>query len=119
VLWVACRHRPYAIIQDPELLEIFKMLYEPAQIPSPCTLSRDIQEAFDISCVQVARAYEGKLHLRVNGWVAPNVFSYLGVTVTRCSAGDLITMVLDFIWYISFVSGKPNTHFVLTSSRLT
>ncbi|KAF8584242.1 hypothetical protein K439DRAFT_1230405, partial [Ramaria rubella] len=84
VLWVARRHRPYAIVQDPELLEIFKMLYEPPQIHSPCTLSWDIQEAFDISCVQVARvlqAYEGKLHLGVDGWAAPNVFSYLGVTV--------------------------------------
>ncbi|KAF8592213.1 hypothetical protein K439DRAFT_1324837 [Ramaria rubella] len=44
VLWVACRHRPYAIVQDAKLLEIFKMLFEPAQIPSPCTLSQDIQE---------------------------------------------------------------------------
>ncbi|KAF8580011.1 hypothetical protein K439DRAFT_1236255, partial [Ramaria rubella] len=103
VLWVAHRHQPYAIIQDPELLEIFKMLFEPAQIPSPHSLSQDVQEAFDISRVQVAQvlqAYEGKLHLGVDGWAAPNVFSYLGVTVTRCSAGDLITMVLDFIRYV-------------------
>ncbi|KAF8579800.1 hypothetical protein K439DRAFT_1302275, partial [Ramaria rubella] len=43
MVWVAHRHWPYAIIQDPKLLEIFKMLYEPAQIPSPCTLSQDVQ----------------------------------------------------------------------------
>ncbi|KAF8575674.1 hypothetical protein K439DRAFT_1623414 [Ramaria rubella] len=93
-------HRPYAIVHDPELIETFKMLYEPVQIPSPRTLLRDVQEVFDISQLEVAQvlqAYNGKLHLGVDGWAAPNIFSYLGVMVTRCSAGDLITMILDFI----------------------
>ncbi|KAF8581924.1 hypothetical protein K439DRAFT_1288997, partial [Ramaria rubella] len=32
-LWVAWCHRPYAIVQDAELLQILHMLYEPVDIP--------------------------------------------------------------------------------------
>ncbi|KAF8579150.1 hypothetical protein K439DRAFT_1360241, partial [Ramaria rubella] len=99
-LWVACRHRPYAIIEDPELLEILQMLFEPVEVPSARTLSRDVQEVFAISQWEVGRilqAYDGKLHLGVDGWAAPNIFSFLGVTITHCIAGDLITMILHFI----------------------
>ncbi|KAF8588340.1 hypothetical protein K439DRAFT_1335390, partial [Ramaria rubella] len=105
ILWVACRHRPYTIVHDPELIEIFKMLYELVQIPSPWTLSHDIQEVFDVSQLE---AYNGKLHLSINGWAALNVFSYLGVTVTCCSTEDLITMILDFILMSGSGGGKAH-----------
>ncbi|KAF8582450.1 hypothetical protein K439DRAFT_1351161, partial [Ramaria rubella] len=91
---------PYAIIEDAELLEILQMLFDPVAVLSAHTVSWDIQEIFVISQCKVARvlqAYDGKLHLGVDGWAAPNVFSFLGVTVTRCVAGDLIMMILNFI----------------------
>ncbi len=46
MFWVVRCHRPYAIIEDDELLEIFHMLNSKAKIPSARTLSRDIQEVF-------------------------------------------------------------------------
>ncbi|KAF8578274.1 hypothetical protein K439DRAFT_1241850, partial [Ramaria rubella] len=99
-LWVARCHQPYAIVQDAELLQILQMLYELVDVPSARTLSWDVQEVFLISQCEVTRvlqAYDGKLHLGVDGWAAPNVFSFLRVTVTRCVSGDLITIILDFI----------------------
>ncbi|KAF8587498.1 hypothetical protein K439DRAFT_1337987, partial [Ramaria rubella] len=94
VLWVAHRHCPYTIVEDAELLEILWMLFDPVAVPSAHTVSRDVQEIFVISQHE---AYDGKLHLRVDGWAVPNIFSFLGITVTRCVSEDLITMILDFI----------------------
>jgi len=48
-LWVARRFRPYNIVKDDELIQIFKMLYSKVEIPSPSTLSRDIIEMFAMS----------------------------------------------------------------------
>ncbi len=47
--WVVRRHRPYAIVEDPELLEIFQMLYARVDVPSARTISRDVQEVFKLS----------------------------------------------------------------------
>lgn len=42
-LWCARRHCPYAIVEDPELQNIFRMLYAKVKIPSRSTVSRDVQ----------------------------------------------------------------------------
>lgn len=54
-LWVVRRHRPYAIVDDPELLEIFRMLYSRVEVPHSTTLSRDVKEIFSIAQKNVAR----------------------------------------------------------------
>lgn len=47
--WVVRRHRPYAIVEDAELREIFEMLYALVEVPSARTLSRDVIEVFEMS----------------------------------------------------------------------
>ena len=42
-IWVARRHRPFAIIEDPELQELFRMLYARVKIPSRYTVARDMR----------------------------------------------------------------------------
>lgn len=42
-LWCARRHRPYAIVEDPEIKEVFRMLYPRVYIPSCSTVSRDVK----------------------------------------------------------------------------
>ena len=49
MLWVARRHRPYAIVEDPELRRIFTMLYAMVEVPSARTISRDVIEIFEMS----------------------------------------------------------------------
>ena len=42
-IWVARRHRPFAIIEDPELQDLFRMLYARVKIPSRHTVARDMR----------------------------------------------------------------------------
>lgn len=48
-LWCARRHRPYAIVEDPELVAIFQMLYSKVELPSRFSISRDVLEMFAIA----------------------------------------------------------------------
>lgn len=54
MLWVICCHRPYTIVEDRPLLEIFRMLNSKAKIPSARTVSCDIQEKFLLTKKNVA-----------------------------------------------------------------
>lgn len=47
--WIACRNHPYTIVEDIELREIFQMLYALVKVPSARTISRDVQEVFEMS----------------------------------------------------------------------
>jgi hypothetical protein len=40
-----------------------------------------------------------RLHLTLDGWTSPNVFSFLGVTVRYFNKGDICAFVLDFVKY--------------------
>lgn len=53
-LWVSRRHRPFAIVEDDELVDIFKDLNNRVEVPSRSTVSRDVKEIFDVSRKQVA-----------------------------------------------------------------
>jgi arginine repressor len=54
-LWVVRRHRPFAIVEDPELLDIFSDLNKSAVTPSQSTISRDVKEIFRMSHTNVSR----------------------------------------------------------------
>ena len=41
-LWVARHHRPFAIIEDPELRALFRMLYSRVDIPLRVTVARNV-----------------------------------------------------------------------------
>ena len=45
-MWCARRHRPFNIVKDDELNEIFHMLYARAEVPHPVTVSRDVKDIF-------------------------------------------------------------------------
>ena len=48
-LWIAKRARPFAIVEDPEFIELLTILNDKVVTPSCSTVSRDIQEIFSIS----------------------------------------------------------------------
>ena len=48
-LWVARRHRPFSIIEDPELIDILRDLNSKVVTPSRYTVSRDVKEIFQMS----------------------------------------------------------------------
>ena len=53
-LWVAHRHRPFAIVEDKELIGIFKDLNNKVEVPSRSTVSWDVKEMFAMSRKRVA-----------------------------------------------------------------
>jgi len=53
-LWVSARHRPFKIIEDTELLEIFTDLNPNCESPKHHTVSRDVKEIFGLSQGEVA-----------------------------------------------------------------
>ena len=52
-LWCARRHRPFAIVDDPELQQIMVMLYSKVKIPSRHTVSHNIQSILEFSKARV------------------------------------------------------------------
>ena len=118
-LWVMQCHRPFAIIEDPPLLRMLRMLYAKVDVPSATTVSRDVKEIFRISKVNVGKflqvglsfnisllfsnvvqSFSGKLHIGVDGWTSPNVFAFLGILVHGEKEGKLFSLILDFIRYV-------------------
>jgi hypothetical protein len=53
-LWMARRHRPFTIVEDDELINIFTDLNNKVEVPSHITVSRDVQEIFKMSRVKVS-----------------------------------------------------------------
>jgi hypothetical protein len=53
-LWVAQRHCPFVIVEDLELLNLFKDLNNKVSVPSTMTVSRDVQEIFQVSQTKVS-----------------------------------------------------------------
>jgi hypothetical protein len=53
-LWAVRRHRPFAIVADPEFIEIHTDLNNKVIVPSPTSLSRDVREIFSMSRLKVA-----------------------------------------------------------------
>jgi hypothetical protein len=66
-LWVARRHRPFSIVEDPELLDIFTDLNNKAVTPSRYTVSRDVKEIFQLSRKKVSELLKViALHWTIN-----------------------------------------------------
>ena len=53
VLWITNRHRPFLIVEDTELLDIFHDLNPCCITPKQKSASRDVKEIFRISCIEV------------------------------------------------------------------
>jgi len=60
-LWVARRNHPFAIVEDPELVDIFLDLNSHCVTPGRRTISRDIKEIFALSRTKVADILQVRL----------------------------------------------------------
>ena len=81
-LWVAQHHCPFAIIKDPELLNIFRDLNNKCTTPSASTVSRDIKEIFQLTHKNVAQM------LQVRSLFP---FSYLVLMTVRLTKANYIS----------------------------
>jgi hypothetical protein len=49
------------------------------------------------SVITTKQDYPGRVHIGVDGWTSPNVFSFLGITAHRAVDGHIEAFILDFI----------------------
>ncbi len=102
-VWIARCQQPFAIVKDELLLDMLKMLYAKVEVPSGSTVSRDIKEIWAISKTEVAsflQSLKSAIHIAFDGWTGLNVISYLGVVVLFENEGALVSLRLDFVWYV-------------------
>ena len=57
-MWCASRHRPFAIVEDPEFKAILHMLYGRVNVPSRVTVSRDVQHIVDETMTRLIDRFE-------------------------------------------------------------
>ena len=78
------------------------MLDSAVWIHSHQTVSRDIADMYERSRNTMAlhlQSVKHRLHLKLDGWTAPNVYSFLGVTIQYFENGNICSSVLDFVKY--------------------
>ncbi|KAF9012282.1 hypothetical protein BDZ89DRAFT_1142884 [Hymenopellis radicata] len=98
--WVTRRHRPDAIIEDDELIDVFTYLNPDAKPTSRQTLRRDIHEAFKMTREELKKLleeHEGRFNLIFDCWTAGNGHEFLGVLLSFVHNGKLFVVVLDMI----------------------
>ena len=61
--WVSRQFQPFAIVEDPELIAIFQMLYGHAQIPSGSTVSGGMKEIFELTKISVKKLLQVCLYV--------------------------------------------------------
>lgn len=66
-LWLARRNCPFAIVEDPELLDIFADLNIHCVTPKRRTVSRDMKEIFHVSQANLASMLQVRLFFLVLG----------------------------------------------------
>ncbi|PIL32936.1 hypothetical protein GSI_05054 [Ganoderma sinense ZZ0214-1] len=98
-MWVARRHRPFTIVEDPEFREILRMLFARVDIPSRVTVARDLNDGLP-----------GKIHICLDGRASPNVISFLGVTTHWHENGKIEHIILDFIKLAKGHTGEYLAH---------
>ena len=87
------------------------MLNSFVKVHSHQTVSRDISDMYYRSRTAITlhlQSVKNRLHIALDGWTSPNVYSFLGVTVQYFENGDVCSFVLDFVKYDS------NLHFIFS-----
>lgn len=103
-LWVSRRARPYAIVEDAELREIFYNLNSNVKTPSASTVSRDVREIFKMSRVKVGDLLKvnfilcyGSIYLSLIycigiQWETTSLCRRLDLTTSPCVSWDNCTL---------------------------
>lgn len=116
VKWVAENRRPFTIVKDAPFLWLMKTGRPNLWIPSPKTVSRDVQQVFIYTRNRIARmllvrqihaskemklthtqAYAGKLNFSADAWTAGNHKALVAFCVHLEKEGWPISFLLDIV----------------------
>ncbi len=101
--WMDQLHCPQAIIQDPGLQKIYRLLNPRVQIHSDMTVGCDIKEVYEVSKEQLKemlKEHEGRFHIAFDAWAVLNHHDYPGVVLIWCHDGHIEVITLDLIEYV-------------------
>ncbi|KAL1949782.1 hypothetical protein VTO73DRAFT_8663 [Trametes versicolor] len=119
-MWCARRHRPFSIIEDPELLHLLKMLYGRVELPKRLTVSRDVQfihATAKIRLIIILKGLPCRIHICVDGWTSPNILSFLGITAHWHHDGKIRHVILDFVRLTALHTGKNLAESLINALR--
>ena len=100
VKWVTESHRPAAIIEDRELVELLTAGRPQMSIPSPSTVARDVATSFEKCQARVSKLlkeHPGRLHFATDAWTSPNHRAFVAWTVHLQHKGTMLAFLLDII----------------------
>ena len=76
VKWIIRRHLAFRIIDQPELHDIFKMLYTRVDIPTGVTVARYAHQYFELSKIKVQESLHVSLYSSTIDIIPPSLLSY-------------------------------------------
>jgi hypothetical protein len=118
VRWVAENARPFEIVKDRGFQKLMKTGRPGYYIPSPSTVSRDVQMVFVRTRQRIARMlqvsegsrqtvlereltnikeYDGKLNFATDAWTSPNHKAFVALTVHLEQKGKPLCIILDVV----------------------
>lgn len=101
--------RPYDMVRDPLYVDEIQLLRPGTVIPSPATVSRDVNQIYKVGSKHVKEYFskhEGSIHLVVDGWTAPSACSHLGIVMVWFAESQMWRTALDFIQISQRHTGK-------------
>ncbi|QRV99251.1 hAT family dimerization protein [Ceratobasidium sp. AG-Ba] len=92
--------RAFNLVSDPLYQQEVEMLRPGTILPSPMTVSRDMQVIYATSAEGVKEYFKNTrsaLHFAIDGWTSPQSSSFLGLVVIWYSEGKVWRSILEFI----------------------
>lgn len=117
VRWVSENVRPFDIVSDDKFRSLMKTGRLEYYLPSPSTVSRDVQFVFARTWQHIAKMlqeYKGRVSFTTDAWMSPNHRSFVAFCVHMEREGSPMTFPLDVI-EVAKVSNFLNTANVVYS----
>ncbi|KAG2088933.1 uncharacterized protein F5147DRAFT_587403, partial [Suillus discolor] len=92
--------RPFTIVKDRGFQSLMKTGRPEYYIPSPSTVSHDVQLVFARTRQRIAKMlqeYDGQLNFATNAWTSPNHKAFIAVSVHLEHEGKPLAMILDIV----------------------
>ncbi|KAL1697786.1 hypothetical protein EV121DRAFT_219079, partial [Schizophyllum commune] len=97
---VRCACRPVATVLDRMFIILMKSGRPHMEIPSPRTVSRDIEACFKVCRTridQILKDHPGSIHITTDAWTSPNHRAFVAFVAHLSSEGHVLVFLLDII----------------------
>lgn len=140
--WVSENYRPYDIVTDRAFVMLMKTGRPEYKLPSPSTVSRDVQRVFERCRTRIAKMlqvsrhehvreghrltllqdFAGELNYTFDAWTSPNHKALIAFAVHLHHEGEPLTFLLDVIEVAESHTGETMArvfHDMMRSFKIT